>query len=84
MEIGSKTLTTIGTTIGILVGSIGMWFTLKDRMEAQIEKEVTYRIKMETKVARIEERLDSYKTDIWTLQNKTDSIQNKINENNKN
>lgn len=34
-----------------------MWFTLKDRMEKQIEVRVTERIRTETKLARLEEQL---------------------------
>jgi hypothetical protein len=33
MEINGKALATMGTIIGIMAGSFGMWFTLKDRME---------------------------------------------------
>ncbi len=73
----SRLLTTIGTMVGILIGSAGMWFTLKDRIEKEIEDRVTYRIKMETKVARIEERLDSYKTDISDLKEKVDTLNQK-------
>ena len=73
----SKLLTTIGTMVGIIIGSAGMWFTLKDRMSKEIEERVTYRLKTETKIAKIEERLESYKTDIWVLRGKVDALEKK-------
>lgn len=62
----SKTLATLATIIGIMAGSFGMWFTLKDRMEKQIETRVTRDIKIETRIARLEERLESIRSEVWT------------------
>jgi len=61
-----KALATFATIIGIMAGSFGMWFTLKDRMEKQIEVRVTRDITVETRIARLEERLESLKSEIWT------------------
>ncbi len=60
----SKTLATFATIIGIMAGSFGMWFTLKDRMEKQIETRVTKDINVETRIARLEERLEGLRTEI--------------------
>jgi hypothetical protein len=60
----SKTLATLATIIGIMAGSFGMWFTLKDRMEKQIETRVTKDINVETRIARLEERLEGLRTEI--------------------
>lgn len=61
-----KTLATFATIIGIMAGSFGMWFTLKDRMEKQIETRVTRDITVETRIARLEERLESLKSELWS------------------
>ena len=66
MEINSKTLVTVGTIVGIMAGSFGMWFTLKDRMEKQIETRVTRDINIETRIARLEERFESLRSEVWT------------------
>lgn len=66
MDINGKTLATLGTAVGIMAGSFGMWFTLKDRMEKQIETRITRDIKIETRIARLEERLESIKSEVWT------------------
>ena len=67
VQINTRTLTTLGTIVGVLAGSFGMWFTLKDRMEKQIEARVTERIRTETKIARIEEQLFSMREEFRQL-----------------
>lgn len=64
VQINTRTFTTLGTIVGVLAGSFGMWFTLKDRMEKQIEARVTERIRTETKIARIEEQLFSVREEM--------------------
>lgn len=64
MEINGRALATIGTIIGIMAGSFGMWFTLKDRMEKQIETRVLRDITIETRIARLEERFESLKSEV--------------------
>jgi hypothetical protein len=66
IDMNPKALATFATIIGIMAGSFGMWFTLKDRMEKQIEVRVTRDITVETRIARLEERLESLKSEIWT------------------
>lgn len=73
-----KTITTIGTICGIVAGSVGMWFTLADRaakareqFEKDVETRVTKEIKMEGRLAKIEERLDSLKSEVWTQRTQT-------------
>jgi len=64
MEINGKALATMGTIIGIMAGSFGMWFTLKDRMEKQIETRVLRDITVETRIARLEERFESLRSEV--------------------
>jgi len=66
VDMNPKTLATFATIIGIMAGSFGMWFTLKDRMEKQIETRVTRDITVETRIARLEERLESLKSELWS------------------
>jgi hypothetical protein len=73
MEISSKSLVTLGTIVGIMAGSFGMWFTLKDRMERQIEERVTRDIKIETRLARIEERIGTLKSEVWIQRSSSES-----------
>jgi hypothetical protein len=72
VEINSKTLVTIGTIVGIMAGSFGMWFTLKDRMEKQIETRVVRDINIETRIARLEERFESLRSEVWTQRANTE------------
>ena len=76
MEISGKTIATFGTIIGIMAGSFGMWFTLKDRMEKQIETRVVRDIKIETRIARLEERMESLRSEIW-MQRTSNPSENK-------
>jgi len=48
-------------------------FTLKDRMERQIEERVTRDIKIETRLARIEERIGTLKSEVWMQRSTTES-----------
>ncbi len=50
-------LATIGAIIGIVVGSSGMYFSLKDRMTAEVEAAVTEKVTTATRLARLDERL---------------------------
>lgn len=68
---GNKTLATFATIIGIMAGSFGMWFTLKDRMEKQIEVRITRDVKVESRIARLEERLESIRSEVWTQRTNT-------------
>lgn len=74
-EINGKTLATLGTIVGIMAGSFGMWFTLKNRMEKQIEARVIRDIKTETRIARLEERIESIRSEVWTQRTSTTSGQ---------
>ena len=73
MTSNPKTITTLGTVCGIVAGSVGMWLTLEDRaakartaFESSIEARVTKEIKMEVRVAKLEERMDAIKSEVWT------------------
>ena len=60
----STVITTAATILGIVVGSITVWFTMKDRMT----EEISSKVKMETKIARLDERVKQLESQIWTLQ----------------
>ena len=64
LHINSSALATLGAVVGVLAGSFGMWFTLKDRMEKQIETRVTERIKTETKLARLDEQINALREEL--------------------
>jgi sensor domain CHASE-containing protein len=70
-NMNGKLLATIGTLIGIVVGSVGMWLTLKDRMENRIKEEVTRNLTIEIRIARLEEQMKAIKSDVTII--KTDS-----------
>lgn len=78
MEISGKMLATLATILGMIVGSSGMWFTLKDRLEKQVEDRVTKEITTQTQMARLQERVKSIESDIWTIQQKYDNLQQKV------
>jgi Na+/glutamate symporter len=57
MTINSTLLATLGAVIGIIVGSAGMWWSVKDRMTREIEERVTEKLTTSTRLTRLEERL---------------------------
>jgi ABC-type phosphate/phosphonate transport system substrate-binding protein len=50
-------LASVSAAVGILVGGVGMWRTLKSDIEQDVEKEVTERVLTATKITRLEERI---------------------------
>ena len=50
-------LTIAGPMVGVIAGSVGMWWSMEDRME----KKVAERVKLEARVARVEERIEALK-----------------------
>ena len=67
MHINTSLLTTVGTVLGIVVGSAGMYFSLKDRMVEEIESAVTERVTTATRLARIDEKIKAIESDVWQL-----------------
>lgn len=63
----STVLTSIATALGIVVGGTGVYWTLKDRMTEEISNQV----RMQTKIARIEERVKQLESQLWTIQTTT-------------
>ena len=64
-------ITVAATAVGLLAGSTGMWFTLRDRIEKQVETRVTRDVKIETRLARLEERFEALKSEVWTQRTTT-------------
>ena len=63
----STVLTSIATALGIVAGGTGVYWTLKDRMTEEISNQV----RMQTKIARIEERVKQLESQLWTIQTTT-------------
>lgn len=70
----SKTFTAVAGIAGAVAGALGVWFTLTDRLEKANEKrelEIETRVKkditVETRIARLEERIASLQTDVASV-----------------
>lgn len=57
-------LTIAGTVIGMLVGSASMYWSMRDRMEKDLKQQIS----VETRLSSLTEKVESLKSDVWTLQ----------------
>lgn len=57
----SKAIPTAAAIAGILIGMLTTYYAMKDRMEKEIRDEVA----IETKVARLEERIKTLEGKAW-------------------
>ena len=66
----SVTIPIAAALVGILGGSVGMYWTSTDRIKREVSEQVTEKVTFALKIARLEERTKKLESDVWEIRTK--------------
>jgi len=58
----------LATITTFIFGCVTMYWSMTDRLEKQVTERVSQRVKAETKLTRLDERVKQLEGTVWTLQ----------------